>query len=415
MAVIRDKKVHSVAVKDLKEGWVLSEDVRDINGRLMLSKGQQINFNHIKILKIWGISDVWVDMELNPPLHDKKELDVEKRRRSENTLQMILQNSDISHTGIQAIFQSAVDYRYHNNNILAIKPHTPLPPNFKLDLSKGLKTQIDFSNICLPETPAIILDLNEVLEDPKSSVNDVADVVNRSPSLAALLLKMANSAFYGFTSKTDTISRAVNLIGTREVSSLLTAIASMRLFNNIPADLIDMCAFLRHSLSCGILSRILAAQKNLVSTERLFVAGLLHDIGRLVLYKYFSEQARLILSVAEKTGTSLYEIEKKCLGINHEQIAGYMLRKWKLPIPLVKSIAYHHSPNRYPDSIEADIVHLADITVNALGLGHSGEHIIPCFDTQAWEKINLPPSAIKTAINQTIQQLEIMEIIFSEL
>lgn len=403
-----------VAVNDLKEGWVLSEDVRDINGRLMLSKGQQINFNHIKILKIWGISDVWVDTAHNPHFHDKREMDVEKRRRSENSLQMILQNSDIGHAGIQAIFQSAVDHRYHQNNFVHIKPRSPLPPNFRLDLSKGLKAQIDFSDICLPETPGIILDLNKVLEDPKSSMNDVADIVNRSPSLTALMLKMANSAFYGFVSKIDTISRAVSLIGSREIGSLLMAVTGMRLFSNIPADLIDMSAFIRHSLSCGILSRILAAQKNLISTERLFVAGLLHDIGRLVLYKYFPEQARLILSAAKKTGTSLYEVEKACLGITHEQIAGYLIRKWQLPIPLVKSIAFHHSPNRYPDSIAADIVHFADIAVNALGLGHSGEHIIPCFEIQAWEKINLPPSAIKTAIDQTIQQLEVMEIIFSE-
>jgi len=407
--------VSLVAVKNLKEGWILSEDVRDINGRLMLSKGQQVNSNHLRIFKIWGVSEVSIKEKLKSALYDKGDKDIEKLRRSEHTVKMVMQNIDISHPGINEIFQTAVEHRYHKDLIIDFKTNRPLPENFKLDLSSGLRTQIEFSDVKLPEAPNIILDFNKVLEDPLSSVNDIADVVNRSPSLAALLLKLANSAFYGFPSKIDSISRAVTLIGTKEISSLIMGISIMRLFHEIPKELVDMSSFLRHSLSCGILSRILAAQKKLQHTERLFVAGLLHDIGRLVWYKYFSEQAKLLLIMAKKTGLCLYEIEKECLGISHEQIAGYLLRKWKFPASLENSIVYHHCPSISPDQTEAGIVHLADITINALGLGHSGERIIPRFESKVWDEIQITPSAFKTAIDQTIQQLGIMEALFSEL
>ena len=102
-----------------------------------------------------------------------------------------------------------------------------------------------------------------VITDPFATSNDVAQVVNKSPSLAALLLRIVNSAYYGFPSKIDRISRAVTIIGTKEISGLALGISVMRVFSDIPKEVIDMQAFIRHSLACGMLARILAALKNL--------------------------------------------------------------------------------------------------------------------------------------------------------
>lgn len=407
--------VSLVAVKNLKEGWILGEDVRDDNGRLMLSKGKEIKSNHIRIFKIWGISEVRINENYQPPPHDRSDKDIQKLLSAEQTVQTVMTNIDINHPGIKEIFQTAVEYRYQNNLIVEYDPPQALPPKFKLDLSNGLGTQIEFGGIKLPDAPDIILDFSRVIEDPLSSTHDIADVVQRSPSLTALLLKLANSAFYGFPSEIDTISRAVALIGTREINTLIMGISVMRQFHDISKELVDMSAFLKHSLSCGLLSRILAAQAKVQHTERLFVVGLLHDIGRLIWYKYFPEQAKLLLKMANRTVCSLYQIENTCLGISHEEIAGHLIRKWNFPDSLKNSIVYHHRPSASADAIEASIVHIADITVNAIGLGHSGEHIIPRFESKAWELLHITPSGLERAIDQTLEQLGIMEAFFSEL
>lgn len=404
-----------VAVNNLKEGWILGEDVRDDNGRLVLSKGKEIESNHIRIFKIWGIYEVRIKENYQPLPQDQGDKDIQKLLSAEQTVQMVMKNIDINHPCIKEIFQTAVEYRYQHNLIVEYDPPQALPPNFKLDLSNGLGTQIEFGDIKLPDAPDIILDFNKVLEDPLSSIHDIADVVQRSPSLTALLLKLANSAFYGFPSKIDTISRAIAIIGTKEINTLILGINVMRQFHDISKELVDMSAFLKHSLSCGILSRILAAQAKVQHTERLFVAGLLHDIGRLIWYKFFPEQAKLLLKMANRTGCSLYEIENKCLGISHEEIAKHLIKKWNFPDSLKNSIVYHHRPSTSADTIAASIVHIADITVNAVGLGHSGERIIPRFEPKAWEFLKIAPSGLKRAIDQTLEQLGIMEAFFSEL
>lgn len=200
-----------------------------------------------------------------------------------------------------------------------------------------------------------------------------------------------------------------------EVGALAMGITVMRYFQNIPDRLVDPTTFTRHSFACGILSRILAAQTKQPHTERMFAAGLMHDIGRLVWYRYFPEQAKLVLEMAATTGISLYELENECLGISHEQIAAQLLRKWQLPDPLINAIAHHHRPCRSPAPVEPGIVHLADIAVNALGMGHSGEHIIPRFEPRIWHLLGIAPNTLTMAMHQTVQQIELMETLFTEL
>lgn len=411
-----------VALDNLKEGCILSQDVRDINGRLMLSKGQSVNSNHIRIFKIWGVPAIEVlphaqGSEAGDAVEPsvRPEPDSVRLSKAETTARTILRNTDLRNPAIIAIFQAALTYRYKVDALVEFSPHRQLPENFKLNLAQGLKTQIQFTDLQLPEAPGIIMDFTQVIEDPIASADDIAEVINRSPSLAVLLLKLANSPILGLSSKIDTVSRAIAMIGVKEVGSLVLSISIMRLFFDIPKELVDMRGFLRHSLACGLLSRILAAHKKLLGTEQMFMAGLLHDVGRLVLYRYFPEQAKLLLHMARKIGWSLHEMENECLGIDHQQLAGLLIQKWKLPVALENKIVYHHHPSQSPDRLEAGIVHLADIAINALGLGHSGEQIIPRFEPAAWDNMDITPGTLKIAIAQTIEQMEIMEALFTEL
>jgi putative nucleotidyltransferase with HDIG domain len=221
-----------------------------------------------------------------------------------------------------------------------------------------------------------------------------------------------NSAYYGFPSKIDRISRAVTIIGTKEISSLALGISVMQAFKGIPKHIMDMQAFIHHSLACGIIARILAARHNLPQTEQLFVSGLLHDIGKLIVYSYYPEHAVACFCLAESSDTSVFQTERNIVGINHPQLAEQLLIKWKLPMDLTDSIIYHHAPSRASNSDTAGIVHLADIISLGLGIGYSGERSIPHFDYPIMDKIVDSHHSIQMVVRQAVHQLGPMEAIF---
>jgi putative nucleotidyltransferase with HDIG domain len=216
-----------------------------------------------------------------------------------------------------------------------------------------------------------------------------------------------------FPSKIDRISRAVTIIGTKEISGLALGICVMQAFNDIPEDVLDMGAFIRHSLACGMVSRILAAMNNVAQTEQLFVSGLLHDIGKLIYHKYYPDHAKACIELGHASDTSIFRTEKKIIGMNHAKIAKLLLNKWNLPAELTTNIVHHHAPSTAPNPEKAGMVHLADIISNGLGVGSSGERCIPRVDLAIVDKIAISANDIKMVIRQTVHQFGPMDAIFS--
>jgi putative nucleotidyltransferase with HDIG domain len=246
-----------------------------------------------------------------------------------------------------------------------------------------------------------------------SSAEDIARVVSRSPSLTAVLLKIVNSSFYSLPSKISTVSHAVSLIGTKEISVLALGISVLSVFKNIPKETIDMHSFIRHSLICGLLSRVFAAHKNIPHTEQLFVSGLLHDLGRLVLYNYFPDESRYVLARSRNQNNLLYMEEKNYLGCDHAQLGVQLMRQWKLPPVLENNILHHHNPSDAQQSAPATIVHLADIIANSLGIGSSGEKLIPPLDYNAWDNLDLSPNSFEPIIGQATHQFNALDRILN--
>ena len=196
--------------------------------------------------------------------------------------------------------------------------------------------------MALVSLPHIFTEINRVISDPRSSAVHVADVISKDPNLTARLLRIVNSAFYGFPSKIDTISRAVTILGSKELSTLALGTSVLNIFNDIPADLVDMKSFWEHSVACGIAARMIGSYKNIANTERLFVAGLLHDIGRIIIYKYLPSEGREMLLYAQQTDCLLRSAEMEVLGFDHGQIGAMLMQKWKLPVILEQALGYHH-------------------------------------------------------------------------
>lgn len=401
-----------IAVENLERGMVLEEDVYDINTRLLLSKGQKLANNHLRILKIWGVSEVKVVGSETTAAGNQGGIDNEKTEGIKNAIDLVFKNADFANSTLKEICKVALIHRIKGDFTISPRLNCISGSQDMQGKLKVVSGHIEGIEDKLPETPTIIAELNQVITDPLATSNDVARVVNTSPSLAATLLKIVNSAYYGFPSKIDRISRAVTIIGTKEISSLALGISVMQTFKDIPKHIIDMQAFIRHSLVCGIIARILAARNNLPQTEQLFVSGLLHDIGKLIVYCCYPEHATVCFCLAESSNTSVFQTEKNIIGMNHPQLAKHLLSKWKLPMDLTDNIIYHHAPSRASNSDTAGIVHLADIISQGLGIGYSGERSIPQFDYPVIDKIVDSRHSIQMVVRQAVHQLGPMEAIF---
>jgi HD-like signal output (HDOD) protein len=397
-------------INDLKPGMVLDEEVRDINGRLLLKKDKKIQSSHIRIFKIWGVTEVNIqgnNGKKNPAASPASPENLEKIKESTKSR---FRYVDLEHPAIKEIFRISVEFRCKHN----LSENEQMVDLAEIDTQqkrngKSFLQKLNNKNITLPEIPSIVFELNEVIANPLSSAEDIARVVERSPSLTALLLKIVNSPFYGFPSKIDKISLAVTLIGTREISGLALGISLISLFNRIPKEILSMYSFLKHSLACGIISRILAAHKSIPQTEQLFVSGLLHDLGRLILYSYFPDESRNILSRARSSESLLFEQETDYLGCNHTHLIKHLLQQWKLPMVLENNVYFHHNPRDAQQPLPATLVHLADIITNGLGIGTSGERFVPPLDIAAWESLELSPSCFDVVTKQATHQYFALE------
>lgn len=404
-----------IAVDQLKEGMALAADVADVNTRLLLSKGSIIESKHIRMFKMWGIGEVDIQGDVSVDADTASGEDPDYLEQVARQTKTLFRYNNLSDPIIQHLFALAVVHRSKNGHFQSsesadVVPKAAIESSAVIDVRARIKKR----DIKLPEIPTIVYELNEVIADPFTSADDIAQVVSKSPSLASLLLRMVNSAFYGFPSKIDRITRAVALIGSREISSLALGITTMRLFNDIPGEIIDVKAFFKHSLACGILSRILAAHLNFSQTEQLFVAGLLHDIGRVLVFKYFPSETMAMLTCAQASGRLLFEVEYEWLRCRHTHVGRDLFRKWKLPYRLENCTYWHHTPSKAQDPNQAAVVHLADICVHGMGLGASGEHVVPPLDKAAVEPLHLSPSILKNALHQTLHQLEYLQASFAE-
>ena len=398
----------NVAVNELMQDMILADDIKDMNNRFLLPKDKKLKPNHIKILKIWGITEVNIKGKGSADLADV-DIDPELAEKIYEDTKGIFNNTDLSHPAMAEIFRLSIEHR-NKYKILTVKNDgLHIKKDLNMLFIKDLQAIIRTGQIKLPEIPAITLELNEIISDPMSNSDDIGKIVGKSPSLTILLLKIVNSPVYGFPSRIDSISRAVAMIGTKEISSLALGISTVRIFKNIPEEILDMRMFLKHSLACGIIARILATFKNIMHTEKLFVSGLLHDIGRVLVYTYYPEQAKGLLQRAAKSGNCLYVEESSVFGCSHTDIGKYLLQKWKLPLILENNLLFHHNPSIANNTEQATIVHLADILANGLGLGSSGERRVPPLDDIAWDKLGLSPSCFDTVVRQSVHQLHAIE------
>ncbi len=232
----------------------------------------------------------------------------------------------------------------------------------------------DMSGLVSP--PDVCLKVNELVADDSTSLEQIALVIIRDPNLTARILKLANSAFYGLPGRVDTVTRAVMLLGMAEIHKIVLAVSAVESFSRLSSSVTNMNSFWRHGVYTGLVAQAIARRARILHPERLFVAGMLHDIGTLLINKRFPEIAQATIMEAAGDEDALQRFEMRDLGFDHALLAGMMLDSWHLPASLVDTVYWHHTPQRaiYAGA-EAAVLKVADQVANYSGTGSYSERI----------------------------------------
>ena len=248
--------------------------------------------------------------------------------------------------------------------------------------------------------------LNDAINHPRSSIEDISKIITEDQGLTARLLRLANSPMFGCYARVDSITKAATIIGTQQLRDLALAASVMGVFKGIPEELLDMTSFWRHCIACGIIARSLGVYRRESNVERLFVAGMLHDVGQVVLAAARPGVVRELLETQRDTGRFYLELELEQLGFSHAELGGALLKKWKIPASIGEPVACHHNPGSADQfHLEASLVHLADIICDAMEFGQGGERGVPPLDESAWERLGLSPHMLGTVLKQSESQI----------
>lgn len=247
----------------------------------------------------------------------------------------------------------------------------------------------------LPPLPAVLVEMQEVIQRRNSSVEQIAAVISKDPGLAAWLLRLVNSPYYGFSAKVATVSRAVALVGTRQIQTLALGGALNALAVLMPKGLINMGRFWRHSLAVAIAAQELWKLAGRQEAEQLFVAGLLHDCGELAMAYAAPKLAAAMRAAQEFTAKPDFMAEKDLLGFDHARLGGMLLHRWNMPLLLVMAVLRHHEvedPDRYPESAAT---HIAETLVTGLDIVTHPGTFVPPMNHEAWNILGLAPEKLR--------------------
>lgn len=251
--------------------------------------------------------------------------------------------------------------------------------------------------------PDVYLRINQLVENPKSRIEDISKVVGQDPSFTVRLLRVANSALYGRSSTVDTVAKAVTMIGFSQIRSLALSMSAASSFAGLPNDLVSMRNFWRHSLLCALAARLLAKIARRCDPDALFTAGLLHDIGELVIFNRLPQQAHdaLLMVLDSQDELPIFQAERQVIGYDHSAVGGELARLWKLPVLLEECIAHHHdigNAQHYPR--ETALVHIANIVALMAELDTLDPDDVPPIDPLAWEITGLDEDAMAEVVRE---------------
>jgi len=277
----------------------------------------------------------------------------------------------------------------------------------------SLKSKILRGLVELPPMPNIILKAREIMEDPGSSLKDLAGVIEHDQAIVARVLALANSAYYGLSGLVSSIQHASILLGQKTLGELITIAASSQLLSKkLKGYMLHPGDLWKHSLAVALGSRIIAEKRNAECVEDAFIAGLLHDAGKIILDPYVVERKKAFKKALENGQPKFIDAEKEVLGFDHAEVMSRAVRFWRYPENQSIAIRYHHCPSRSENSELAFIVNLADYTAKEAGFRSEGRVSQPEIDPQTLSYFGVQKEDLSHIIAEIATSVEKLVIEF---
>ena len=265
--------------------------------------------------------------------------------------------------------------------------------------------------------PDIYIQLKAVLDNPDFAMSDIEAVIDKDPAISARLLRMANSAYFGLAVEIATVSRAISLLGSQQIHELVLATSVSDTFSGISNEVMDMRLFWHNSVYCAAVSRLLADSCNVLDSERLFVAGLLRDIGHLVMYQNIPDVCQQIHVAARERAMPVDEMERNVIGFDYAMVGADLMRQWKLPKSLQEPTQFHLEPARADEfAFETAIIHIASKMTAAYANAQPLDQDLDTVSSMAWQVTGLGREQCPGLDRQARSQIEgIISLIFPDI
>ena len=257
----------------------------------------------------------------------------------------------------------------------------------------------------LPTLPHVVQKLASMIGRPNVSAEEIGALIEKDQVLSAKVLRLANSPFYGFPSRIASVAHAVVVLGLSVVKGLTLCATAFDMMKN--AGMNDLW---RHSLGVAITAHILGAKAGMKNPEEVFVGGLLHDIGKVVLYVKWPDVGQQITAARKDSSRSLMETEQELFAVTHADVGGWLATAWHLPTTLREPILHHHMPSAAQDAkLQTAIVHVADVLVKGLACGNPGDDLVPPLSRQAWDLVGLDAQSLAQSLAQATEEFQTID------
>ena len=268
----------------------------------------------------------------------------------------------------------------------------------------------------MPALPTVVAKLTRLIADPKTTASDINDALSADPGLVTKILKLVNSAYYGFARRITTITNAVVILGYNQVRNLALSAFIFDKFANVgPGARFDINGFWRHSIGSAFLAASIAKHIDPRLEEDAFICGLLHDLGKFIMAQNASAHIAKVIDRVTKKDILFHTAEQECLDYDHAILGAVVMERWNLPETLVDVVRNHHMPMEAPEKSRtlSCVTNLADIVSRALLMGSGGDDKIPVLTKEVWAEAKLDWTGMESIVRKVADEYSKSDAFFS--
>lgn len=395
-----------VAIEQLEPGMTTTKNVVNKRGQILLPKNIELSDKHIQGLRSWSIK--FVDV-LQTGDSASTELSSTQQHLVDKYLNLhFVVNAEHETNSLVAMLREC--YRETLVSRLAELEKIEANDNVVSEpapAEKWLTAEHLIQNTkTLHIIPELRRKINSTLKRPDISIAEVSEIISIDPSLSSRLLKMANSAYYGSNYRLNTVTKAATVVGFEDLKSFISETPELDHFSEKSDMNANMHSLWKHNVAVSIYCQLIGQEIGHTEVERLSLMGLLHDIGKLVMYEQIPEYYSDICNYSAQMNTSSMKEERKILGFYHNLISLELLKQWNFSKICQDIVYYHHLPENAVHKREAYILHLADAVAHAMGYNGGIPTTVPIIDPQTLSEIPLKKKVLPGIIAQGQQRIE---------